>query len=140
MRKLLAVTIAAIMVLSVMPAVLAISTGTPISPDIITEDFAPEVWMCDSRDVVDDYTEPGRIDGELVWTQELDMCECVYETCLTACIAGQVSYEGECSGLPCFGDIQLPGGQFTLPQVCATYCEQETLKFSCPTIKGPYLD
>ena len=41
--------------------VLAISTGGNRNPNINVEDFAPKVWMCDSRVVYDDNTEPGRI-------------------------------------------------------------------------------
>ena len=51
----------ALLVLAVMPAVLAVSVGSGVGVDIVTEDFAPQVWMCDSRLVLDDNTEPGRI-------------------------------------------------------------------------------
>ena len=44
----------------VMPTVLAIDTGIGLDIDITTEDFAPMVWMCDSRVVADDYVEWGR--------------------------------------------------------------------------------
>ena len=56
----------ALLVLAVMPAVLAVSVGSGIGVDIVTEDFAPLVWMCDNRVVYDDATEPGRIsyDGQ----------------------------------------------------------------------------
>lgn len=56
----------ATMLLSVMPMVLATSVGTGVGVDITTEKFAPLVWMCDSRIVYDDATEPGRVssDGE----------------------------------------------------------------------------
>jgi len=60
MKKLLSILTMALLVLSVAPAVLAVSVGTGITPDIETEDFAPLVWMCDSRAVLDDETEPGR--------------------------------------------------------------------------------
>ena len=50
----------ALLVLSVMPMVLAVSVGSGIGVDITTEDFAPIVWMCDDRIVMDDATEPGR--------------------------------------------------------------------------------
>lgn len=125
----------AILVLSVMPAVFAVSVGTGVGVDIITEDFEPMVWMCDSRDVIDDNTEPGRFDGPIVWSQDLDMCECVFEACVTACVQGQLSWSAECGGLPCVGDIDL-GGQLNLPQICQTYCIEETYKFSCPVAKG----
>jgi len=49
--------------LSVVPGVLAVSTGTGVGVDIGTEDFAPLVWGCGNRLVSDDNTEPGRISG-----------------------------------------------------------------------------
>ncbi len=61
MRKLASLLVMALLVMSVMPMVLAVNVGTGITPDIITEDFAPRVWMCDNRVVYDDFTEPGRI-------------------------------------------------------------------------------
>ena len=66
MKKLYSVFMMALLVLSVMPAVMAVSVGSGITPDIETEDFEPLVWMCDNRVVYDDATEPGRIslDGE----------------------------------------------------------------------------
>ena len=48
------------MALLVMPMVVAVSTNIGTGVDIITEDFEPMVWMCDSRVVYDDFTEPGR--------------------------------------------------------------------------------
>ena len=53
-------------VVSLVPGVLAVSIGSGITPDITTEDFAPRVWMCDSRAVYDDATEPWRtsLDGQ----------------------------------------------------------------------------
>jgi len=56
-------------VLSVIPGVFANSIGSGLGVDIITEDFAPRVWMCDSRTVFDDATEPGRMsgDGQKLW-------------------------------------------------------------------------
>lgn len=58
----------ALLVLSVMPAVFAVSTGDGITPNIETEDFPPMVWMCDNRVVVDDAVEWGRIsqDGQIM--------------------------------------------------------------------------
>jgi len=56
----------ALLVLTVVPSVFAVSVGTGIGVDIGTEDFEPQVWMCDDRVVYDDATEPGRVslDGE----------------------------------------------------------------------------
>ena len=63
MKKAIAVIIALI---ALLPAALAVSVGSGVTPDIETEDFAPYVWLCDSRVVYDDATEPGRFsdDGE----------------------------------------------------------------------------
>ena len=51
----------ALLVLSVMPAIAAVSVGSGVGVDISTEDFPPHVWLCDNRIVTDDNTEPGRI-------------------------------------------------------------------------------
>jgi hypothetical protein len=64
MRKLFSILTMALLVLSIMPAVFAVSVGSGVTPDIQTEDFAPLVWMCDNRVVYDDATEPGRISGD----------------------------------------------------------------------------
>ena len=53
-----------------MPVVLAVESGEGITPEVTTENFPPLVWMCDnriddSRIVMDDNTEPGRLDGQL---------------------------------------------------------------------------
>ncbi len=63
MKKLIAILAALVLV---MPMTLAVSVGSGIGIDIVTEDFAPLVWLCDNRLVMDDATEPGRItmDGE----------------------------------------------------------------------------
>jgi hypothetical protein len=65
MKKLLSLSVMALLVLSfafvIVPAVSAASVGAGIGVDIQTEDFAPQVWMCDHRVVYDDNTEPGRI-------------------------------------------------------------------------------
>jgi hypothetical protein len=57
-----------LLVLSLVPGVFAVSVGSGITPDITTEDFAPQVWMCDGRVVLDDATEPGRVsdDGDFL--------------------------------------------------------------------------
>jgi hypothetical protein len=60
MNKLLSLPIMAFLVLSIMPVVLAVSSGTGIGVDIVTEDFAPMVWLCNDRVVLDDNVEPGR--------------------------------------------------------------------------------
>src|SRR3989338_7238784 len=62
MKSLFTLSVMALLVLAVMPAVLAVSVGSGVGVDITTEDFAPQVWMCDHRVVYDDNTEPGRLD------------------------------------------------------------------------------
>jgi len=66
MKKLISLIVMTLLVASAMPAVFAASVGSGVTPDITTEDFPPEVWMCDHRVVYDDATEPGRIskDGQ----------------------------------------------------------------------------
>src|SRR3989344_3243612 len=64
MKKLLVSLAALLLVITVMPAALAVSTGGGITPDITPEHYAPRIWMCDSRVVYDDATEPGRISGD----------------------------------------------------------------------------
>ena len=64
MRKLAALIVSMLMVLTVLPHAFAVNVGAGLSPDIGTEDFAPLVWMCDSRIVLDDATEPGRISND----------------------------------------------------------------------------
>ncbi len=70
MKTILVSLITALLVLSIMPGVLAVSIGTGITPDITTEDFAPEVWLCEGRVVLDDETEPGRWGGT-PWKQDV---------------------------------------------------------------------
>lgn len=60
MKTTLSLFVLSLLVLSIVPGVFAVSVGTGIIPDITTENFEPRVWMCDSRAVVDDNTEPGR--------------------------------------------------------------------------------
>jgi len=61
MKNLFTLSVIAMLVLSVVPMVAAVSIGTGVGIDIITEDFAPQVWGCDSRVVLDDAIEPGRL-------------------------------------------------------------------------------
>src|SRR3989344_4126312 len=66
MKTTLNILVLSLLVISVIPGVLANEVGVGVGVDIETEDFAPLVWMCDSRVVYDDATEPGRFsdDGE----------------------------------------------------------------------------
>ncbi len=64
MRTTLTLLVLSLLVISVIPGVFATAVGTPIGIDISTEDFEPQVWMCDSRIVYDDATEPGRVSDD----------------------------------------------------------------------------
>jgi len=61
MKTLLITLALSLMVLSVVPSVLAVSIGSSVTPNIVTEEFPPMVWMCGDRIVEDDNTEPGRV-------------------------------------------------------------------------------
>jgi len=61
MKKLYTLLAMALLVTSIIPAVLATDVGTGVGVSVTTEDFPPMVWMCDDRIVLDDNTEPGRI-------------------------------------------------------------------------------
>ena len=60
MKKILSVLATLILVLGVLPATFGVSTGGGVNPIIEPEEFEPYIWLCDSRVVYDDYTEPGR--------------------------------------------------------------------------------
>ncbi len=65
-KLLLSLLVMSALMLSVIPGVFAVSVGSGVLVNIVTEDFEPIVWQCDSRVVYDDATEPGRIsyDGD----------------------------------------------------------------------------
>ena len=79
MKKLLAQLAA----LLVMPVAFATDTGIGITPDIVTEDFEPLIWMCDDRVVVDDRVQEGRLDFECPELEkdatDRDLWKCVYD-------------------------------------------------------------
>jgi len=64
MKKLFSLITMVMLVASILPMVFATDVGVGITPDIVTEDFEPLVWGCDSRAVLDDATEPGRITAD----------------------------------------------------------------------------
>jgi hypothetical protein len=74
-----------LMLLAVMPAVFANDTGVGIGIDVETEDFAPKLWMCDHRKVIDDDVERGRVDGDAVYSAKIETCEIAVEACVTEC-------------------------------------------------------
>lgn len=94
MRTLYTVLVATLLVLTVLPSVFAVSIGTDVGVDIETEDFEPRVWMCDSRVVLDDNVEPGRLESErLIHCQDPSS----YEICAQELLERQNNYafEGE---------------------------------------------
>ena len=50
----------ALLTLSVLPTIMAVSVGTGIGIDVTTEEFPPMIWQCDNRVVVEDCVEEGR--------------------------------------------------------------------------------
>jgi len=63
MKKILSVLATLILVLAVLPSTIGVSTGGGVDIEITPEEFDPMIWLCDSRVVYDDYTEPGRVTG-----------------------------------------------------------------------------
>src|SRR3989344_8030666 len=55
------ILILTIFLISVIPAVLASDTSIGVTIDITTEDFAPLIWQCDNRVVLEDCVEAGRL-------------------------------------------------------------------------------
>jgi hypothetical protein len=63
MKKTLSLLMLSVLVLGVLPVVAATYVGSsvPGGVTVTTEDFAPEVWMCDHRIVLDDEVQWGRV-------------------------------------------------------------------------------
>lgn len=72
MKNTLTLLVLSLLVIAVIPAVLATDVGVGVGIDIVTEDFPPMVWMCDSRIVYDDSTEPGRFFTNTTACPDLD--------------------------------------------------------------------
>jgi hypothetical protein len=89
MRTLYTLLVASILLASLLamlsPSVLATDTSIGIDIDFETEDFAPLIWMCDHRKVIDDPVEPGRINGDSVYSEKIETCEFEFEACVTEC-------------------------------------------------------
>lgn len=61
MRSILTLFVLSLLVISVVPAFVAANdVGGGVTPNIQTENFAPLVWECNNRVVLDDAVEPGR--------------------------------------------------------------------------------
>src|SRR3989344_6817145 len=61
MKRVISLLVMALLALSVMPSVFAVSVGGGIGIDITPEEFPPLVWMCDDRIVIEDCVEGGRV-------------------------------------------------------------------------------
>src|SRR3989344_9083663 len=60
MKRFFGTLISVLLVIGLLPATLGVSVGTGVGINVNTEDFKPEIWMCDDRVVTDDSVEPGR--------------------------------------------------------------------------------
>ncbi|MBW2970737.1 hypothetical protein KY320_01100 [Candidatus Woesearchaeota archaeon] len=93
-----------------MPMVLATSYGTGINISIVTEAFSPRLWMCDSRVVLDDDLQWGRIQGEPVCSIKDDaepfdpeVCDpecCDLWQCDTGALGATCSVHADCTADP----------------------------------------
>jgi hypothetical protein len=118
-----AVLVICLLVLSTLPVVFANDTGVGIGIDIETEDFGPRLWMCDHRKVIDDDLEPGRVDGDSVYSEKIETCEFAVEGCVTEC---ESELESLCVSL---GDDAPPVcWEDHDPNACLTLCLQVVFK------------
>jgi len=60
MKRFFGTLMSVLLVIGLLPATLGVSVGTGVGINVNTEDFKPEIWMCDDRVVTDDSVEPGR--------------------------------------------------------------------------------
>src|SRR4030042_3411193 len=74
-----------LVVMMLIPVVMAADNGTSIGIDIDVEDFGPLIWLCDSRVVMDDDLELGRVSGRPVCSLKDDMVEFDPEICDSEC-------------------------------------------------------
>src|SRR3989344_3451225 len=74
MKKLYSLMAMALLVLSVLPFAAAVDTGIGVGIGVGTESFDPRIWMCDSRVMIDDDVEPGRVQGCEVFAQKVELC------------------------------------------------------------------
>jgi hypothetical protein len=111
MKKLLSLSVMALLVLSVMPVVMAAGIGAGFGGDIIVEEFKPIVWQCDDRILTEDYYQPWRTtdcESECknvdqcgkVCQEKSEECDLCMQECLITCEelderAGNYLFEGE---------------------------------------------
>jgi hypothetical protein len=124
-----------------MPAVLAVSVGSGVTPDIVTEDFAPRVWMCDHRKVIDDEVEPGRLINwqDPVFSEKFELCEILEKECQTACVGNTHYVYQEVCGIGCDDEIcglEEPTEEIQKENFCKTICEEKLYKEPCDILKG----
>jgi hypothetical protein len=60
MKKLYTILVASLLALMIVPGVLAVSVGTGLGLEVITEDFEPLVFLCNSHVLLEDNVETGR--------------------------------------------------------------------------------
>ena len=132
MKKLLAILMALALV---MPMVLATDTGTGIGIDVDVEDFPPHIWMCDHRAMIDDSVEPGRVQGRVIWSEKIELCEDRFEACVTACEQGALYFTVEIDGEPVEIEIMCQE-----PLACSTWCLEIANRYSCSIAKGHELE
>ena len=70
MRKTCIFILTSLLLILLSSIVLAESAGSQLTPIIDTEDFAPRIWLCKTRAVLDDFTEPGRISNGSFFLKE----------------------------------------------------------------------
>ncbi len=61
-------------ILTMIPVITASDTGGSINISVETEEFEPLIWLCDHRVVIDDEIEYGRVQGDAVFAQKIELC------------------------------------------------------------------
>jgi hypothetical protein len=138
MKRAIALMVAIALLL---PAVLAIDTGIGFGINVTTQPFPPHIWMCDSRVVIDDDIEPGRVDGCPVTSLKFELCEDAYGNCETHCVQDAWTWWTEICGdglgeeFP-ICQLQPPEGEQGSFRWCETVCTEELFKHPCEIFKG----
>lgn len=143
MKRVIALLAMALLVLGVVPAVMAVHVGGESGVEIITEDFAPRVWMCDDRVWIDDEIQP-QPDGQLLrennyafegeaisWDvlvmdkNKIDQNIDVYAT------IGDIQGEGNDIEVNCIRSSEQPEG---MPKTCNARIQEEHVKWNPDTM------
>lgn len=157
MNKSLVILIMAMVL--VMPMILAVDVGTGVGVNIATQKFAPRIWLCDSRTVMDDPTENGAnglklserkhnyaFEGESIhWTVLVMDKNKIEEVTDVVGTIGQSQGTGndvevECDRLT--GTPKIEGATFPeggdIPRSCNAKLDQEVLKKFNPDVMAYY--